>query len=256
MQTPKFSLWICALALCGGMTLRADDTPAQAAARAALLQQLQGNSAPAPQTSVPATTTPSSPATTPAPAMAPFVTPAATAPVDPVTGDTPAQAAARATLMQQLNPGGSTPAPAASTMTKTEVTPAPAMAPATTPAAKVSVVPVAGDTPAQAEARAALAQKMADLGMPMNQPAAPAVPAPAPAPVAAKPPMSQLAVVAAPAPAKNSTTTLQRIPMVAPPLPISTTKEEKLRILLAHYEADQITPEQYHEQRAAILAAP
>jgi hypothetical protein len=188
--------------------------------------------------------------------MAPFVTPAATAPVDPVTGDTPAQAAARATLMQQLNPGGSPPAPAASTMTKTEVTPAPTMAPATTPAATVSVVPLAGDTPAQAEARAALAQKMADLGMPMNQTAAPAAPAPAPAPVAAKPPISQPAVVAVPAPAKNSTTTLQRIPMVAPPLPISTTKEEKLRILLAHYEADQITPEQYHEQRAAILAAP
>ena len=29
MQIPKFSLWIGTLALCGGMTLHADDTPAQ-----------------------------------------------------------------------------------------------------------------------------------------------------------------------------------------------------------------------------------
>ncbi len=34
MQTSKFPLWICALTVCGGMTLHAEDTPAQAAARA------------------------------------------------------------------------------------------------------------------------------------------------------------------------------------------------------------------------------
>jgi hypothetical protein len=125
------------------------------------------------------------------------------------------------------------------------------MAPTTTPAATVSVAPVAGDTPAQAEARAALAQKMAALGMPMSPTTAPT------APVAVKtPPASQPTAPTAPVVTKNSATTLQRIPMVAPALPISASKEEKLRVLLSHYEADQISPEQYHEQRAAILAAP
>ena len=48
MQISKFSILLCALALCGGMTLRAEDNAAQAAARAALMQkmqQLEGNAA-------------------------------------------------------------------------------------------------------------------------------------------------------------------------------------------------------------------
>jgi hypothetical protein len=108
--------------------------------------------------------------------------------------------------------------------------------------AAAPVNPVTGDTAAQAEARAALAQKMADLGITTSQPTAIATTAPT--------------ATTAPAATKNSATTLQRIPMIAPALPISATKEEKLRVLLARYEADLISPEQYHEQRAAILAAP
>jgi hypothetical protein len=34
------------------------------------------------------------------------------------------------------------------------------------------------------------------------------------------------------------------------------TKEQQLETLLAQYKADQISPEQYHKQRAAILAEP
>jgi len=33
-------------------------------------------------------------------------------------------------------------------------------------------------------------------------------------------------------------------------------KEAQLQALLARYKADLITPEQYHKQRAAILAQP
>ena len=40
MQISKFPLWICALALSGGMTLHAQDTQAQAAARQALEQKM------------------------------------------------------------------------------------------------------------------------------------------------------------------------------------------------------------------------
>ena len=45
-------------------------------------------------------------------------------------------------------------------------------------------------------------------------------------------------------------------PIEAPALPISMGKEAQLQALLARYKADLITPEQYHKQRAAILAQP
>jgi colicin import membrane protein len=45
-------------------------------------------------------------------------------------------------------------------------------------------------------------------------------------------------------------------PIVAPALPITASKEEQLQALLVKYKADQISPEEYHKQRAAILAEP
>lgn len=45
-------------------------------------------------------------------------------------------------------------------------------------------------------------------------------------------------------------------PIVAPPLPISSSKEIELRALLSRYKADIITPEEYQKQRAEILAKP
>jgi hypothetical protein len=45
-------------------------------------------------------------------------------------------------------------------------------------------------------------------------------------------------------------------PIPAPPLPISASKDDRLKELLQKYQADQITPEEYHQQRAAILAEP
>jgi hypothetical protein len=39
-----------------------------------------------------------------------------------------------------------------------------------------------------------------------------------------------------------------------PPPPVSAEKVQKLDVLLKQYEADQITPEQYHQERAKILA--
>jgi hypothetical protein len=41
--------------------------------------------------------------------------------------------------------------------------------------------------------------------------------------------------------------------MTAPALPITAAQEAQLAALLAKYEANQITPEEYHKQRAAIL---
>jgi hypothetical protein len=45
-------------------------------------------------------------------------------------------------------------------------------------------------------------------------------------------------------------------PIKAPPLPISADKQSRLADLLRKYQADQLTPEQYHQQRAKILAEP
>jgi hypothetical protein len=45
-------------------------------------------------------------------------------------------------------------------------------------------------------------------------------------------------------------------PLEAPPLPISLEKQQKLNDLLPKYQADTISPEEYHKQRAAILAGP
>ncbi len=43
-------------------------------------------------------------------------------------------------------------------------------------------------------------------------------------------------------------------PIVAPVLPIAGDKQQKLLDLLAKYKADQISPEEYHRQRAAIIS--
>ena len=45
-------------------------------------------------------------------------------------------------------------------------------------------------------------------------------------------------------------------PIDVPASPLTGTKEARLAALLQQYKADQITPEQYHTQRAAIIAEP
>jgi hypothetical protein len=42
-------------------------------------------------------------------------------------------------------------------------------------------------------------------------------------------------------------------PLAGPALPISAAKQQQLDALLLRYKADQITPEQYHAERAKIL---
>jgi hypothetical protein len=74
-------------------------------------------------------------------------------------------------------------------------------------------------------------------------------------------PVVQPAVVAAPQPVKAADVNyagkdLGMKPIVAPALPIATSKADRLQSLLAKYKADQISPEEYHKQRSAILAEP
>jgi hypothetical protein len=42
-------------------------------------------------------------------------------------------------------------------------------------------------------------------------------------------------------------------PIAVPDSPLSSAKQQKLQELLAKYKADQITPEEYHRQRAAVI---
>lgn len=234
MQISKFSLWFCVFALGGSLMLCAEDkdNPAQAAARAALLRELDNNPPPAAQPPA-APVQPAKNMTTP-PAQTPSVAISAPAAVKSgSTADTPAQAAARAALMEKLQQLGGNPPAATPTPTPVAAAPAPAsvVAPATPAALPVANVPMtaSGDTEAQVRARAALLQKLAEM--------------PATGGTGGT---GTGATAATPMP----------VPIVAPALPISMTKEEKLQWLLTRYKADLITPEQYHEQRAAILAAP
>jgi hypothetical protein len=74
-----------------------------------------------------------------------------------------------------------------------------------------------------------------------------------PPPVATTPPPSTSATMKPtlpppPAPSEPA--------MTAPPLPISAEKQGQLQDLLSRYMADQITPTQYQEERAKIMAQP
>jgi len=210
--------------------------------------------------------------------------------------DTPAQAAARAALMEKMNEletqpaQPAQPAPPPIVVTPSGVTEAqpvqptnpvvvpPPVAPApspivpapetnSTPAAETApAAPAVSDAEAQAKARAALEQKTNELNRqdwatPPVAPAPTAAPGPPPVtvnPVKPAPPAVQ-PEAAKPASAANANFPGKELglrPIQAPPLPISAAKQAQLQTLLEKYEADQITPEQYHTERARILAEP
>jgi hypothetical protein len=79
-----------------------------------------------------------------------------------------------------------------------------------------------------------------------------------PSGVAATPPAKPAGPVANPSPANAGTTgaALGFKPIEAPPLPISAQKEAELQALLAKYMADQVSPDEYQKERAAILSEP
>ena len=56
--------------------------------------------------------------------------------------------------------------------------------------------------------------------------------------------------------AKRNQVLLSFPPIGGPPPAVAADKEQRLQELLRKYKADQITPEEYHQQRAKILAEP
>ena len=231
MQTSKLIPAVCAVAFCASfIAARAEDTPAQAAARAALMEKMNELEA------QPAQPAPPPIVVTPSGAMQ--VQPSR--PTNVVTVPAPA-----------VHAHPAVPAPETKSMPG---------------AAAVQTAPAASDAAAQAKAKAALEQKMSDSNQ--SNWATPAV-APATSPVPPTQPVAISPVKPAP-PAVNPEAMsppnqvnanfpgkkLGLQPIQAPPLPISAAKEAQLQGLLERYKVDQITPEQYHAERAKILAEP
>lgn len=178
----KIFVVLCATLLASGMSVQADDTPAQAAARAALEQKLyqlnQPNVPPSTETNASATAESPTESTTNA------------------TGATSITIVPRTEVPATVVPGETASAP--------------------TVPAKAVLVPVVPDTntPAQAAALAALNQKMYEL----NHPAAETPPNtnPAATPVT-ETPAAEVPVAATPAVAPASVVSLSAAPAVATP---------------------------------------
>jgi hypothetical protein len=102
------------------------------------------------------------------------------------------------------------------------------------------VAPPPADAASIAKAREAMEQKMKDMG-----------PEPAVGTAAAAP--SAQPFQRKPASAKSASAFP---PLQGPSPAISAEKEQRLQELLRKYQADQISPEEYHQQRAKILGGP
>jgi hypothetical protein len=119
--------------------------------------------------------------------------------------------------------------------------------------------PTARPTPPAQWTPAAQPKARAQLSSPKAK-SEPAVKATA---TAGKPSAPAPATAAQPAPAPQSPTKPKVIkgqqpltPIEGPPPSVTADKEQRLQELSAKYKADQITPEEYHQQRAKILAEP
>ena len=281
-------------------TAVANDTPAQAAARAALAtkmgelnaQQVQPanpNLAPivvAPSGAVAGVEQPLQPTNamtaSPPPVETqpvPSPTPPETSPVPASATDTPAQAAARAALLEKMNelnapqtqPVQSAAQASQPTNAMTVSPPPAAAAPAQTTQPVTAPVPSAGNsglfTPAPPPSNPGVqinvppavssAPPMSNQSQTNQQPVA------LPPGVVAAPPAKPATPVVAPAVKSSPPANLNYAgkslgfkPIEAPPPPVSAQKEAELQALLARYMANQISPDEYQKERAAILAEP
>ncbi|MGB7770049.1 MAG: hypothetical protein WBN22_14535 [Verrucomicrobiia bacterium] len=219
MRISKLYLVVCAAAICASFTtVRADDNPDQAAARAALEAKLRELSvqpaATNAQTSAPATPAQPTQPAAPAPASATPPPPVAVTPSG-ASSVAPAQTMAPAPMAPSSDHGLFAPVPPPSGSIPAAMAPEENMPPSTT-----SAVPTAVQTPAPAAAQA----------IPMESP------------------QTANAIY----PGKE----LGLKPITAPPLPISPMQQAQLQALLDKYDANIITPEQYQAARTKILAEP
>jgi hypothetical protein len=147
------------------------------------------------------------------------------------------------------------PAPAAAQPAAQPVSAAPAATTTSTPSVTMAHAPAGMSSEDTDRVRAALRQKMAEQPVPppvVVKPVSPTTPPPvAVKPVSPTTPPPGHKMTPPPGPPPVAHTAIQ-----APALPISATKEAQLQELLVRYKADQISPEDYHKERAKILAGP
>jgi hypothetical protein len=218
MRISKILLTVCAAGACALLvSVRADDNPAQAAARAALMEKLNGtddqSGAMPQQTNPPAQPTP-----------------------PPIV----------------VMPNGATVEQPNSSSVETNVVPTPAPAP-TMPADVENKSKEASDeaaAKAKQDAEMAAAQKKAD------EAAAKKAKADQAAAEAKAKKEAKMAAEQKKSPAATVATETGATMIEAPPLPISAAKQAQLGALLEKYKADQITPAEYQAERAKILAQP
>lgn len=182
--------------------------------------------------------------------------------LDTTATPAPAPAAkAAAPKVETAKPTAVAPAAAAA---PTVVVPVPVEAVAATAVAttaakgdsKFSEVPTSSEDATAAKLREAMRQKLAEPVAPAAATTA-AVAAPA-QPAASATPVAPVAPVVAPAPAPAATSVVASQPKAEPVIApaFSGSKQDRLAALLMQYKADLITPQQYHIQRAAIIAEP
>ncbi|HEY2084033.1 MAG TPA: hypothetical protein VGI88_14720 [Verrucomicrobiae bacterium] len=295
MQISRQLLLACAVAMClTPALLRAYDNDAQIRARQALEEKMQQLDAQAPQTNSappPAAKKPA-PAKKPKKAPAPPPAPATEKPAPPVVKSTPAAPAYEnppakpapeisqpATPMpaapassdqlhealhekmretQEAPAAPVKPAPAAPVATKPAAPAAPvAKSPAPSEAAPAPMYSPAPVTPANSADSEKLREAL-DQKMKANEAAAAANPAPAPAMANTEnPPGTHAAPKPTAKPTQKSPQPAMTLPQLSgPPSSLPAAKQQKLDELLQQYRADQLTPQQYHEQRAKILSEP
>lgn len=165
----------------------------------------------------------------------------------------PAEQAPQATPAKPAaTPAPAKPAPTPAVKPAPVIPAAPAAAPVAAPAVAAEANPltaaVAQDDPEAVKMREALHERMA-------QEAANPTPAVEVAPAPAVPKAKEAKTTPAPVVTKATKPAVTGYaPLVAPALPLSGTKEQRLQQLLEQYKADQITPAEYHAQRAKIIA--
>jgi len=262
MQTSKISVVLCALMACAPLSLRATDTPAQAAARAQVVEKLKEleaqDAATNPQAPAAVVVAPAVDKPAPAPVVVAPVAPAPNEPaLKPIHQTKAEKAAAKLKAKQdadkakadkqaaELQAQHNSDKAAADLKAQKQATKLAAVqAEADQAAAKKQAAEKAKADKAAAKAKAKADKQAAELKARQNAAVAkasqttPAAPKPAVVPIA------------------DAGKDIGLKPVTAPALPIAADKASRLQALLAKYQADQISPEVYHKQRAAILAEP
>jgi hypothetical protein len=229
MQFSKFMPLVCAAVFCAGfISIRADDNPAQAAARAALEQKMQELDIQEASSNAQATAA----AAQPAPASVPAETPQPPAIVVTSSG---------ATEEQPASPAAGTTSPGIDEQA----------------IVRAALDKKMRELDAQEAAQQAAQQSSTNAETPPVTAVAPEQPKPAETqPVQTAPVQIPVATAPPPTIADYPGKELGLKPIEPPASPVSADKEAQLQALLAKYMADQVSPEEYQKQRAAILAAP